>query len=669
MGRTLADNAPGPHYMPNSQRQNQYGAIEFLPIIAVAVIGMAAAVIVFTLARGYYLAADRDAFQRNAADYGAAFKTGIERHVNSLAAIHAFVSSSHDVNRWEFSNFAHQILPQNSGFKAVLWLPHVAGKQRKAFEAALQDDGLFGLRLRELAADGALVPAGERDGYIPVAYVEPFDASGGLIGVDLAKDPIYAPLFQRARASGKVVASTPLRRALVDGARAPLMLVVFPLGRVTALQKATLQRINAQTLPLPKGAGPKKGTQNSGAPPDLEGYALGVLQLTKVVEGIVGAHAPVDAAIATGSGAALSVYPASAPGEPAAPAMALNRWFGDSEFHQIRPFAVAGTPFYLAIRSTGTGSILTRLYVPAGAALLVLALAALLAQTMFAITMRKRQVERAVVARTVELSKSNRALAAEIEQRREAEGALRIAKDKAEAANRAKSAFLSTMSHELRTPLNAVIGFSGMLIDQPGASRERTQDYLGEINTSGTKLLDLINDILEITQMDTETSKADELVYLPDIADAVIGKMSPLAAMAGVVLHNAVADSVPALHGDSKRLQKALMNLMSNAVKFTPNGGEAILSAVMGPDGLAIEVRDNGMGMLPGEAAKVVDLFSQGDNTLARRHDGVGLGLTFVRRVADLHDARLQISSVPGQGTVIRMTMPSARVIPAREVA
>lgn len=635
--------------MSSSERQTGYGVIDFLPIAAVVTIGISAAVMVFILARGYYLAADRSEFQRNAADYGAAFKTGIERHVNSLAAIHAFVSSSHDVNRWEFSNFAHQILPQNSGFKAVLWLPHVAGKQRKAFEAALQSDGLYGLRLRELAPDGALVTAGDRDRYIPVAYAEPFDA--GLIGVDLAKDPIYAPLFQRARDSGKVVASAPLPRALVEGARAPLMLVVFPLGRGTALHKA---------------AGAQK---SSGAPPELEGYALGVLQLTKVVEGIAGAHAPVDAAIATGSGTALKVYPGGAPGEAPPPAMDMARWLGDSEFHQLKPFAVAGTPFYLAIRSSGTGSVLTRFYVPAGAALLVLALAALLAQTMLSITMRKRQVERAVIARTVELSRTNQALAAEIDQKREAEAALRVAKDKAEAANRAKSAFLATMSHELRTPLNAVIGFSSMLIDQPDVSAEKTHDYLSEINGSGARLLDLINDILEITQMDTETGRADELVFLPEIADAVIEKMRSLAERAGVTLHNAVADSVPELRGDSRRLQKALMNLVSNAVKFTPRGGEAVLSAAMGSDGLTIEVRDNGMGMMPAEAAKVIDLFSQGDNSLARRHDGVGLGLTFVRRVADLHDARLQISSGPGQGTVIRMVVPSARIVLAREVA
>ena len=650
--------------MLSNERQTRYGVIDFLPIAAVVTIGIAAAVCAFVLARGYYLAADRDEFQRNAADYGAAFKTGIERHVNSLAAIHAFVSSSHDVNRWEFSNFAHQILPQNSGFKAVLWLPHVAGAQRKNFETALQSDGLFGLRLRELAVDGALVPAADRDRYIPVAYVEPFEASGSLIGVDLAKDPIYAPLFQRARTSGKVVASAPLPRALIDGARAPLMLVVFPLGRGTAAQRVALQRPDVQ-----KAGAKKAEMQNTGAPPELEGYALGVLQLDRVVEGIAGAHAPVDAAIAYGRGSALKVYPTSVSGEPPARAVDLTRWFGNSEFHQIRPFAVAGSPFYLAVRSSRAGDVLTRIYVPVGAALLVLTLTALLAQSMLVTIMRKRQVERAVVVRTAELSKSNRALAAEIEQRREAEAELRVAKDRAEAANRAKSAFLSTMSHELRTPLNAVIGFSSMLIDRPDVPREKTHDYLSEINGSGARLLDLINDILEITQMDTEAIKADELIYLPDIADAVIEKTRAHAAMAGVSLQNAVGEGVPELRGDNRRLQKALMNLVTNAIKFTPKGGEAVLSAFPGPDGLTIEVRDNGMGMLPGEAAKVVDLFSQGDNSLSRRHDGVGLGLTFVRRVADLHDARLQISSVPGQGTTIRMILPSKRLVPAREVA
>ncbi len=652
--------------MLSSERETRYGAVDFLPIAAVVMIGVAVAVAAFFTVRGYYIAADRDEFQRDATEYGAAFKTGLERHVNSLAAIHAFVSSSHDVNRWEFSNFAHQILPQNSGFKAVVWLPHVAGPQRKAFEAGMQNDGLYGLRLRELAANGQLVTAEERNRYTPVAYVEPFESSGSLIGVDLENDPIYAPLFQRAKDTGQVVASAPLFRALIDGAHTPLMLVVFPLGRNAVPQNTANQQPAAPKTVVQKAGPLKTGALKTGAPPELEGYALGLLQLDRVVEIVPGGHVPVDAAIAYGSKTAPRVYPAGGVGGRT---LDLAQWYGDAEFHKLIPFTVAGRSFYLAVRSGRTGEMLTRVSVPAEAALLALALTAMLTQSMFSTTMRKRQVERAVIARTAELSKTNRALSAEIEQRRQAEAALRIAKDKAEAANRAKSAFLSTMSHELRTPLNAVIGFSSMLIDQPDSSRERTHDYLSEINGSGARLLDLINDILEITQMDTETRKTEELVYLPDIAEAVIEKMRPQATMAGVLLHSAVNDALPALRGDSKRLQKALVNLVSNAIKFTPRDGEAVLSACNGPDGLMIEVRDNGMGMPPGEEAKVVDLFSQVDNSLSRRHEGVGLGLTYVRRVADIHDAALQISSTPGQGTRIRMTIPTSRIAQAREVA
>src|SRR5262249_41622709 len=156
------------------------------PIAAVVTIGVVLSLTVFFTVRGAFVSADRDQFQRDAAFYGTTFKSAMERHVNSLAAIHAFVSSSHDVNRWEFSNFAHQILPQNSGFKAVLWLPEVGAKDRAGFEAELQRDGLFGLTLRELTDAGALISAGARDNYLPVAYVEPFEVSGQLIGVDLA---------------------------------------------------------------------------------------------------------------------------------------------------------------------------------------------------------------------------------------------------------------------------------------------------------------------------------------------------------------------------------------------------------------------------------------------------------------------------------------------------
>src|SRR3954464_6989149 len=171
--------------MPNISKAGRRGLADFLPVVALIFAGTMLSGAVFLSLRGHYLGADRQRFQDDATFYSTSFKSDVERHVASLAAIHAFVSASHDVNRWEFSAFAHQILPQNSGFKAVLWLPQVGQQQRKAFEAGLQRDGLYGLRLRELTGDDGLVDAGMRAPYLPVAYVEPFESSDNWLGADL----------------------------------------------------------------------------------------------------------------------------------------------------------------------------------------------------------------------------------------------------------------------------------------------------------------------------------------------------------------------------------------------------------------------------------------------------------------------------------------------------
>ena len=616
----------------------KFAAADFRPITAVMATGLAFSIISFLMARGYYFEADRQQFQRDTAYYSTNFKSAVDRHINSLAAIRAFVSASDKVSRWQFSNFAHEILPRNSGFKTVVWLPHIGQTQRKAFEVGLQRDGLYGLRLREMTGTGQLVDAKTRPAYLPVAYVEPFESNSNLIGVDLSHSPIYAPLFDAAEQAGKVVASAPIDRALVGGTESPMVLVAFPL-----IGEAD-----------PKRAAASKGPQ---------GYVLGVLQLNRIIEDSIGPRAPVRAAIAYGP--ARSVYTAGARER----VMDLPRWFVDAEFRQVEPFTVAGKHFFLAMRPTQNGNALTRLYAPVGVAALVLALTILLAQSMLTTTMRKREVERAVLERTSELRQANDVLNVEIGQRRQAEADLRLAKDAAEGANRAKSAFLSTMSHELRTPLNAIIGFSSLLADQTGAFKERSGEYLHEINDSGVRLLNLINDILEITQMDTEETGSAQLVYLSDIVGTVMVKMQLEAGKAGVCLQSNLAEPLPALRGDARRLQRALLHLVSNAIKFTERGGWAKIAAHSGPDGLAVEVSDNGVGMPPGAEAKIIAPFSQYDSSHARTREGVGLGLTFVRRVVDHHDAVLQIFSELGNGTRVVMNFPADRIVKVQEVA
>ena len=396
-----------------------------------------------------------------------------------------------------------------------------------------------------------------------------------------------------------------------------------------------------------------------------EGYALGILQLDRVIQEAIGPAAPIQAVIAYGSSTAPKVF---LPGEREQ-TVDLGHWYGDAAFHQTVPFTVAGRHFFLVLRSGPHDDALTRIYAPAGAALLILALTALLAQSILSTILRKRFVERAVIERTAELRDLNTLLSAEVQQRRLAEAALRIAKDKAESANRAKSAFLSTMSHELRTPLNAIIGFSSMLIEGPRLSEARSADYLQEINGSGVRLLDLINDILEITQMDTDNANYGDPVCLGDIIDAVIEKMQPQADDAGLALKTAIAGPLPLFHGDGRRLQKALQKLLSNAIKFTERGGWAQIAARASADELVLEVSDNGVGMPQGATAKIIDIFAQADSSLTRRHEGAGLGLTFVSRVASQHGGKLHISSGLGQGTVVVLSFPMHRAAAIREVA
>lgn len=606
---------------------------------ALAIAGIVFSISVFAVLRGYYVSTDRQQFQRDAAYYSGVFKSDVERHVTSLAAIHAFVSAAHDVNRWEFSAFAHQILPQNSGFKAVLWLPQVSQRQRKAFETSLQRDGLYGLKLRELTEQNLLVDAGARPIYLPVAYVEPFESSGNLIGVDLSTNKIYAQLLTQARKAGRQAASDPVSQALVDSAEPPIVLVAFPLNR-------------------------PKAPHEFGAPEGPQGYVLGILQLNGVIAKAIGPRAPIQAGIGYGGPVDPTVF-LDAPGKTSS----LDQWFGDSEFHQKVAFTVADKHFFLVLRSGRHGAALTRFYAPAGAALLVLTLAAMLAQSMLTTILRKREVEHAVIERTAELSTLNEALSGEVAQRRQAEAALRIAKEKAESANRAKSAFLSTMSHELRTPLNAIIGFSSILVHPDHNPDAKTCDYLQEINRSGVHLLELLNDILDITQMDTDDAAPNEPVPITDIVDAALAAIQPQADNAGVSLQRAVGEAFGVLHGEPRRLQKALLNLLSNAVKFNKKGGWVQVAVRRDGDWLAIEVSDNGIGMPAGAEALITKLFSQYDGSLARKHEGIGLGLTFVQRVARYHDAALTISSTLGEGTVVKMLFSGHRVVRALEVA
>lgn len=286
----------------------------------------------------------------------------------------------------------------------------------------------------------------------------------------------------------------------------------------------------------------------------------------------------------------------------------------------------------------------------------VLALTLLLAQNMSTIVFRKRAVERAVVMRTAELRAANQALVTEIEHRRLAEASLRVARDKAERASRAKSAFMAAMSHELRTPLNAIIGFSGLMAESNRPVAQHT-DYANQILTSGRKLLELINDILDLTEMESgEVADSRSSVYLSDCIRFLVDDVEPVARVAGLTLRTDLPEDTPPILGDHKRIRRAIAHLISNAIKFTPQGGAVIMAIRNSNGALVVEVRDTGIGIPAAARYRVREDFWQNDGKLGRRFEGTGLGLAYVARVARLHGAEFDIFSEPGNGTCVRLT-------------
>ena len=271
-------------------------------------------------------------------------------------------------------------------------------------------------------------------------------------------------------------------------------------------------------------------------------------------------------------------------------------------------------------------------------------------------------------SKTRALAAANQALEKEVLERQRAEEALRQANEElevrvqertaderaaraeAERASRLKDDFLATVSHELRTPLNAILGWAQILTQGRNTRPEAAAQGLAAILRNARAQAHLIEDLLDMSRIVSGKIRLDlRTLGLAEIVDSAVGTITPAAQTKGVELEHAVADGAPSVRGDSERLQQILLNLLNNAVKFTPEGGRVRVSVTASDGWAEVVISDTGQGIVPQFMPYVFDPFRQADPSPTRRHGGLGLGLAVVQHLVELHGGTVRAES-PGEG-------------------
>ena len=251
----------------------------------------------------------------------------------------------------------------------------------------------------------------------------------------------------------------------------------------------------------------------------------------------------------------------------------------------------------------------------------------------------------------------------DVTERRHAQDELMRAKNAAEAGDRAKGEFLANMSHELRTPLNAIIGFTELI--ESGVARTGWQpaytEYLADVSSSGRHLLALINTILDLSKIENgQLALSLDRVDLCELARSSLALTSGLARDGQIAVTTSIPLDCPGLEGDYLKLKQVLLNVLSNAIKFTPPGGKINVDVGFTKTDAVIAVSDTGCGIPRADLERVMLPFVQAGSTLSRKFDGSGLGLPIARELCSLHGGRLEIDSAEGQGTKVLISLPLA---------
>lgn len=610
-------------------------------------LGIALSVIGFLGTQHYFRSGERQEFDRQAAHYAQTVVNSTLRYEGYILDLVRGFEGPTPMDRFQFGDYAFDSLKRYKGLRRLAWIPFASADRRGEFEARAQEDGLSGFQIREQSGSGGLINAGARDFYFPIYYAYPFDKDREFMGLDLYSLDQFRSAFDAAGEGGHPVVVSQSRYG--NSLSAPTEFQII------------------------RPVYDSSGSADIGAPGKqrLRGFVAGALHLDTIVESVVDeltTPAWLDIYVYrrqdSEDGDLLLYRPSrmrSTASEPLSRGAVINGLFSR------QAFVIGDMELTVVIKPVAAKYSFESSVLPYWAGSFGLLLSVFVTHSLASAHSRARVIEQTVAERTVALSDANISLHNEILERQRAEMEMRRAKDQAEVANRAKSEFLAMVSHELRTPLNAIIGFSEIMTQEVfgPVKNEKYADYIGDISSSGTHLLGLINNILDLSKVESGQFKLNnQNVHLATGIADIMRLVAELAETGGVTVDTNIPDDLPDLRGDRQAIRQILLNLLSNAIKFTePNGNVRIGAAVDKAGRLVLAVEDTGIGIPAESIESVFEPFTQVDSSLARQFEGTGLGLPLTRSLVELHDGSVELESWFGEGTKVTVTFPKERVV------